>query len=72
MARPRKPIDLEAEAKRFVEAKKNTNGPMLVVTPRIQLAGMAMAALLIRHSGSVRREEIKREAFEWADFMLEE
>jgi hypothetical protein len=34
--------------------------------------GMAMNALLSRSTGMVRRDDIKREAEEWADFMLED
>jgi hypothetical protein len=42
------------------------------MTSKIYLMGMAMNALLSRSSGPVRREEIKREAEEWADFMLDD
>jgi hypothetical protein len=42
------------------------------MTSKIYLMGMAMIALLSRSTGLVRREEIKREAEEWADYMLED
>jgi len=62
---------LEEEAKQFT-AKKKYNGPPKPMTSRIYLIGMAMNALLSRSTGLVRREEIKREAEDWADFMLED
>ena len=64
-------VKLEEEAKEF-QAKKRRVGPPKPMTSRIYLVGMAMNALLSRSSGPVRREEIKREAEEWADFMLED
>ncbi len=62
---------LEEEAKEF-KAKKRYTGPPKPMTSRIYLMGMAMNALLSRSQGPVRREEIKREAEEWADFMLDD
>ena len=62
---------LEEEAKQF-KAKKRYNGPPKPMTSRIYLVGMAMNALLSRSQGLVRKEEIKREAEEWADYMLED
>lgn len=62
---------LEEEAKQFT-AKKKFGGPPKPMTSRIYLIGMAMNALLSRSSGVVRREEIKREAEDWADFMLDD
>lgn len=62
---------LEEEAKQFT-AKKKYSGPPKPMTSRIYLIGMAMNALLSRSTGMVRREEIKREAEDWADFMLED
>jgi hypothetical protein len=64
-------LRLEEEARAF-KAKKRHNGPPKPMTSRIYLMGMAMNALLSRSQGPVRREEIKREAEEWADFMLED
>jgi hypothetical protein len=31
-----------------------------------------MSALITKSNGMVRRDDIKREAYEWADFMLED
>lgn len=62
---------IEEEAREFT-AKKRYKGPPKPLTSRIYLMGMAMNALLSRGSGPVRREEIKREAEEWADFMLDD
>lgn len=64
-------MKLAEEAKQFT-AKKRYAGPPKPMTSRIYLMGMAMNALLSRASGPVRREEIKREAEEWADFFLED
>ena len=64
-------MKIEEEAKEF-RAKKRYSGPPKPMNSKIYLMGMAMNALLSRSSGLVRREEIKREAEEWADFMLED
>jgi hypothetical protein len=64
-------MKLEEEAKQF-KAKKRYNGPPKPMTSRIYLVGMAMNALLARSRGPVSKEEIKREAEEWADYMLED
>lgn len=64
-------MKLEEEAKEF-KANKRRIVPPKPMTSRIYLIGMAMNALLSRTNGPVRREEIKREAEEWADFMLED
>ena len=42
------------------------------MTARIYLAGQALAGLLANQPGYVRFEDIRREAYEWADKMLEE
>ena len=62
---------LEEESKQFT-AKKKFGGPPKPMTSRIYLMGMAMNALLSRSTGMVRRDDVKREAEEWADFMLED
>lgn len=36
------------------------------------MAGQAMAALLFRSSGHTHKADIKREAYEWADYMLDD
>lgn len=64
-------MKLEEEAKQF-KAKKRYSGPPKPMTSRIYYIGMAMNALLSKSHGLVRKEEIKREAEEWADFMLED
>lgn len=69
MARPRK-LPLEAEAKKFLENKTTALQPPKPMTARRQMAAMMAAALLSRSSGPVQMEEIKREAFMWADYML--
>jgi hypothetical protein len=42
------------------------------MTSRIYLAGQAMAALIVKTNGSARMEDIRREAYEWAEFMLDD
>ena len=64
-------MKLEEEAKQF-KAKKRYSGPPKPMTSRVYYIGMAMNALLSRSQGMVRKEEIKREAEEWADYMLED
>lgn len=64
-------VKLEEEAKQF-QAKKRNLRPPKPMSSRIYLIGMAMNALLARSQGPVRREEIKREAEEWADYMLDD
>ncbi len=64
-------MKIEEEAKEF-RAKKRYSAPPKPMTSKIYLMGMAMNALLSRSTGLVRREEIKREAEEWADYMLED
>lgn len=64
-------MNIEEEAKEF-RAKKRHSVPPKPMTSKIYLMGMAMNALLSRSTGPVRREEIKREAEEWADYMLED
>ena len=64
-----KSVSLEQEAKEFRKKKSPPVKPK-PMTSRIYLAGQAMSALLARNQGPVRREDIKREAYEWADYML--
>ena len=63
---------LEEEAKNF--RQKNIKPPLKTkaLTSRRFMAGQAMAALLSRSPGHVHRGDIKREAYDWADFMLED
>ena len=76
MARPKRlaptPKPLEVEAKEFVEQKR---GPPKVTpegyTARQLVAAAALSGLLSRSQGPVRMDEVRREAYEWADYMLE-
>lgn len=63
--RPKKTTTLEEEAKEFMESK----GKPKDISERTFLAGMALAGLLSR-SSYPHKEEIKKEAYSWADFML--
>ncbi len=36
------------------------------------MAGQVLAALLSRSPGHVHRADIKREAYDWADYMLDD
>ena len=61
---------LEQEAQEFRKTKIVEEPPM---SARIYLAGQALSGLLAAsRSGYVRSDEIKREAYEWADRMLED
>lgn len=79
MARPRRPVPdhnrlkpLEEEAKEFVEQKRGTQKVAPKgCTARQLFAAAALSGLLSRSQGPVRMDEIRREAFEWADYMLE-
>ena len=64
-------MKIEEEAKQFT-AKKRHSVPPKPMTSRIYYMGMAMNALLSRSNGYVRKQDIKKEAEEWADFMLED
>ena len=67
--RPPKVNNLLEEARQFKQNKKPPYKPM---TARIYLAGQALAGLLANQPGYARFEDIRREAYEWADKMLEE
>lgn len=67
--RPPKVNNLLEEARQFKQKKLPPDKPM---TARIYLAGQALAGLLSNQTGYVRFEDIRREAYEWADKMLEE
>lgn len=62
-----KELKLEKEAKQFQKRKVTKPKPM---TSRIYLMGAALTGLLARQQGPMRRSEIKREAREWADYLL--
>lgn len=65
------PMKLEEEARQF-RARKKPPTPPKPMTSKIYLMGMAMNALIARSHGLVRKEDIKREAEEWAEYMLGE
>jgi hypothetical protein len=67
--RPKKENTLLKEAREFKQSKLPPDKPM---TARIYLAGQALAGLLANQPGYARFEDIRREAYEWADKMLEE
>jgi|TARA_R110001599_G_scaffold123383_1_gene295711 hypothetical protein len=57
---------LEEEAKAYVKKNRPKEKPL---TSRRYLAGQALAGLLASGRGLGRIEEIKREAYNWADIM---
>ena len=61
--------DLETEAKKFA-GKKQKKVSEIPLTARIYLAGQALTGLL--SGGATRSDEIRRAAYDWADYMLEE
>lgn len=62
---------LEKEAKKFTQQKRkapqNTS-----LTARIYLAGQALTGLLAGARSSNNMQEIKRQAYDWADYMLDD
>lgn len=62
-------LSLENEAKQYRKRRQLKPKPM---TSRIYLAGQAMAALIVKTNGSARMDDIRREAYEWAEFMLDD
>ena len=64
---------LEAEAKAYQSLNKESASRRTVtLNARRYLAGQAMAALIVKSHSGVRKADIKREAYEWADYMLED
>jgi len=63
---------LEEEAKSYRQKKIKPPLKDKPLTSRRYLAGQAMAALISRSPSSMHKADLKREAYEWADFMLEE
>lgn len=61
---------LETEAKKYVQSKR-TPKDIKPLTARRYLAGQALAGLLVNSKGS-QMSDIKRAAYEWADYMLSE
>lgn len=68
----KKQLSLEAEAEEYRKKKIGRPIKNKPLTARLYLAGQALAGLLAANQGRVRVEEIKHEAFEWADKMLED
>jgi len=60
---------LQEEAKAYLKDKRPKEKPL---TNRNYLAGQALAGLLASGKGSLRVQEIKREAYNWADIMNED
>jgi len=63
--------NLELEAKNF-KKRKVTAKSLKPLTSRKYLAGQALTGLLARSNGYVNMEVLRREAYEWADFMLDD
>ena len=63
--------NIQEEAKNF-KKRKVTAKSLQPLTSRRYVAGQALSGLLARSNGSVNMEVLRREAYEWADFMLEE
>ena len=62
---------LEQEAKKYTRKKRN---PDMInpLTARRYLAGQALAGILSGSRGALNMSEVRRTAYEWADFMLED
>ena len=63
--------NIQEEAKNF-KKRKVTAKSLKPLTSRRYVAGQALSGLLARSNASVNMEVLRREAYEWADFMLEE
>ena len=63
--------NIESEAKDF-KKRKVTAKSLKPLTSRRYMAGQALTGLLARSNGYVNMESVRREAYEWADFMLED
>ena len=61
---------LETEAKKYVQSKR-TPKDIKPLTARRYLAGQALTGLLVNSRGS-QMSEIKKSAYEWADYMLDD
>jgi len=66
-----KPTSLETEAKSYTRKKRNPN-MVKPLTARRYLAGQALAGILSGSRGALNMSEVKRSAYEWADFILED
>ena len=63
--------NLEQEAKKYTRKKRNPD-MIKPLTARRYLAGQALAGILSGSKGSLNMSEVRRSAYEWADFMLED
>ena len=63
--------NLEQEAKKYTRKKRNPD-MIKPLTARRYLAGQALAGILSSSRGALNMSQVKRSAYEWADFMLEE
>lgn len=63
---------LEKEAKKFIQQKRKAPPKPKPLTSRRYLAGQVLSGLLARSQGVVNWSEMKREAFQVADMMLED
>lgn len=63
--------NLEKEAKKFTQQKRKAPAER-ELTPRIYLAGQALSGLLAGARASNDMREIKRQAYDWADYMLDD
>ena len=62
---------LETEAKKFTVRKRNPR-TIKPLTTRRYLAGQALAGLLSGGRGVGRMHDVKKSAYDWADFMLDD
>jgi hypothetical protein len=63
--------NLEQEAKKYTRKKRNPD-MIKPLTARRYLAGQALAGILSNSRGALNMSEVRRSAYEWADFMLED
>tara|TARA_R110001583_G_scaffold193426_1_gene361953 strand:- start:380 stop:589 length:210 start_codon:yes stop_codon:yes gene_type:complete len=63
--------NLAEEAKKYAN-KKRTPRTLKPLTSRRYLAGQALAGILSGSKGFLNMSEVKRTAYEWADFMLDD
>ena len=63
--------NLAEEAKKYTN-KKRTPKTLKPLTSRRYLAGQALAGILSGSKGAFNMFEVRRSAYEWADFMLDD
>jgi hypothetical protein len=63
--------NLEKEAKKFTQQRRKAPATKSL-TPRIYLAGQALCGLLAGARSSNDMRDIKRQAYDWADYMLDD